>query len=137
MPMYYSFLGLSGESMTTQTFISSTVWILVVAVVAWALVRPRMRTINSKDTSEPTDQRSERDTLLARYVRGEIDAETFRKKMARLKAANEADNTEDTSDTSDASDSDDADSPSEQSKSASRMSTPWSRTPPGVPPGLF
>ncbi|HEU5348345.1 MAG TPA: hypothetical protein VFU63_07005 [Ktedonobacterales bacterium] len=135
MPIYFFFLGLSGENMTTQTFISSTVWILVVAVVAWALVRPRMGTTNSRDTSGPTDQRSERDALLARYVRGEIDAETFRKKMARLKAANEADNTGDTEDTDDTSD--DADAPSEQSKSASRMSTPWSRTPPGIPPGLF
>lgn len=133
MPAYFTYLGLSVEGSSNGMAISPVVWLVLLAVVAWSLMRSTLGASRGRDMDEPTHDISEADKLRDRYARGDIDTATFYRMMAQLRAAENTDDADEADDTADR----EADPSSEQGKSASKIGTPWSRTPPGVPPGMF
>ncbi len=81
--------GFNWFSMTLM-MLGSTLWIVLLVVLAWALVR----WLNNRTTS-PTRQAhtlpgsgpTAREILSQRYARGEIDATTFEQMRERLEAS--------------------------------------------------
>jgi uncharacterized membrane protein len=76
--------------------LSSFVWLLVVALLIWALVRwlsPRHSTaypyMPTPGTPPNPNQPSAMEILRRRYARGEIDAETFDRMRERLEASHD------------------------------------------------
>ncbi len=84
--------GLNWPSMTLM-MLGSTLWIVVLVVIAWAVIR----WLNHRTTS-PTRQTqalsgsgpTAREILSQRYARGEIDAATFEQMQERLEASENA-----------------------------------------------
>ena len=82
--------GFSWLSMTLM-MLGSTLWIVLLVVLVWALVRwLNNRTIASgpQGSSTPTSGPSAMEILSQRYARGEIDTATFEHMRERLEASN-------------------------------------------------
>lgn len=90
MPMYY-FPGMSGTSMTIWMIVATLFWVMVAALLVWALVRLMARSSRETNKSHTTAQQPTAiEILKARYARGEIDDATFLDMMARLAATDES-----------------------------------------------
>ena len=84
--------GLNWLSMTLM-MLGSTLWMVLLVVLAWAVIR----WLNQR-TTRPTRQTqtlqgsglTAREILRQRYARGEIDATTFEQMWERLKASDNA-----------------------------------------------
>ncbi len=84
--------GLNWLSMTLM-MLGSTLWIVLLVVLAWAVIRG----LNQR-TARPTRQAqtlpgsglTAREILRQRYARGEIDATTFEQMWERLEASDNA-----------------------------------------------
>lgn len=70
--------------------LSSVIWIALLAVVAWAIIRwinGKMTSSPSLSTSAPQSGPSALEILRQRYARGEIDTATFEQMRERLESS--------------------------------------------------
>ncbi len=92
MPMWGYYTG--GAGMGWWMVVSSLFWLVLAAVVVWALVRwlsSASRPTAPRAPDGPTSaQASALDILKARYARGEIDTATFQAMRAELEATDTA-----------------------------------------------
>jgi putative membrane protein len=79
--------GFDWSSMTLM-MLGSTLWILVVVVLAWALISwLNKRTAPKQAQTLPGNGPTAIELLRQRYARGEIDATTFEQMRERLEAS--------------------------------------------------
>jgi putative membrane protein len=79
--------GFDWSSMTLM-MLGSTLWILVVVVLAWALISwLSKRTASKQAQTLPGNGPTAIELLRQRYARGEIDATTFEQMRERLEAS--------------------------------------------------
>lgn len=81
--------GTPSAGMTTWMIISSILWLVIVGIAVWALVRwlTAHRPASSQTPSSAAASPSALEILRQRYARGEIDEPTFERMHTRLTAA--------------------------------------------------
>jgi len=82
--------GFDWSSMTLM-MLGSTLWVLVVVVLAWALIRwLNKRTATPQTQTRPVSGPTAIEILRQRYARGEIDVTTFEQMQERLEASSDS-----------------------------------------------
>jgi putative membrane protein len=81
--------GTPGAGMTAWMIISSVLWLVIVGVAVWALVRwlNTRGPVASHPSTSGTAGPSAQEILRQRYACGEIDEATFERMQARLMAS--------------------------------------------------
>lgn len=85
--------GVGGWPAMIMMTVFGFLWLVLIGVAIWALVRWVSRDMTSQGPAGPTPtgrESSAMETLRQRYARGEIDAATFEDMRARLEATRTA-----------------------------------------------
>ena len=82
----YSFNWLS----MTLMMLGSTLWLVLLVVLAWAVIRWLNHRTTRQTTTLPGSGPTAREILSQRYARGEIDTSTFEQMRERLDASDNA-----------------------------------------------